>query len=271
MLSELTCVLGVDEKHLKQLAMVWPTWMRHKPELARARFVVFYDWKGDHATNADAIRQVMGAEVPDGLLVPWPEQGVVYPAGKDGKWDAAQRVKMLAGFVHVAAQHVKTDWWLKIDTDTIATNSNPWLPTEEEFTNNAIIGQKWGFTKPAFQMAGLDHWAKKFEVPTFENVRPICAQFPELVPREPEQGRISHRRIISWCAFFRTSLARTVAEDAAWTLGPGQLPGNSQDGLMWYYATRLGLGVVRKNFKSCGWLHRSTMDNVKKASVEAMK
>jgi len=50
-----------------------------------------------------------------------------------------------------------------------------------------------------------------------------------------------------------------------------QLPVSSQDGYLWYMATRGGRQVIRANMKSRGWQHWSTWGNVKKHAEEAMK
>lgn len=266
MLENVTLVLGLDKKHLEQLALVWPTWMKHKPELRECKLCCFYDWE---QISPQDIQQVI--DMP-GIAVPWPEEGVHYPEGDGSKWFEPQRVKMLSGFVHIPAKYVKTSWWLKIDTDTIATGSQPWIPKKEEFRDSSIIAQKWGFTKPADQMQKLDEWVERFQIPHLQEKQPVCERWPQLKPREPGQGRVGHSRIISWIGFFATYMTRMASDAAQWSMGPGQLPCGSQDGYLWYYASRMDhQEVKRKNFKSCGWLHRSTMKNVREAAEKAMQ
>jgi len=259
MLEKCTLVLGLDRKHLEQLAMVWPTWERYKPELRKAQLCVFYD--RDQLSIQD-LRQVIDRRA---TVIAWPPKDVEYPEGDGSKWFNQQRVKMLSGFVHVPAQYCKTPWWLKIDTDTIATGSQNWLPSEEEFASGAIIAQKWGFTKPGDQMLKLDEWAEREKPYDLQGTPPLA-----LEPR-PGSSRLSHARIISWCGFFSTAFTQAASTAAIVSCGAGQMPCGSQDGYLWYFAKRMRLPIIRKNFKSGGWLHRSSMKSVRDESIKAMR
>lgn len=264
MTIDYTTVLGVDAKHLEQLSHTWPTWIKYKPELLHKPLVVFYD-----------PTQVMPYQILEVVshlnveLIEWHNTASRYCATDQTNWkENTQRYMMLAGFVHVPAQHVKTKYWLKIDTDTIATAPGPWYDDDWFTDDPAIVAQKWGFTKPPRQMLDLDEWASKLLVSAAPNS--IVSPPLNLVPKVGA-GRVSHPRIISWCGFFNTEFTKEIAEYASSTIGPGLLPVQSQDGFMWYCAERLQRGVKRVNFKSRGWLHRSTMDNVKNESAKAME
>lgn len=257
MLEQCTLVLGLDRKHLNQLSMVWPTWMRHKPELKKAQLCVFYDRE---QISVSDIRQVIDRKA---TAVAWPPQDTEYP-DSDSKWFNPQRVKMLSGFVHVPAEHCRTPWWIKIDTDTIATKPGEWVPSQNELDYASIIAQRWGFTKPGDQMLKLDEWVEKEKPYVLQDTSPLG-----LTPR-PGSSRLSHPRIISWCGFFNTALTKAASTAAIVSCGPGKMPCGSQDGYLWYFAKRLGLPIVRKNFKSAGWLHRSTMRNIREESAKAM-
>ena len=261
-MDDYTLVCGVDRKHLRQLSMVWPTWKKHKPTLLERPMLVFFD--GEQVTDGE-VRSVV--DHPGLRTVAWPPEAVDYGESGDGKWESSQRHRMLASFVHVPPMFVRTRYWLKLDTDTIAKGMDDWIDPHWFDDDPVIVSHKWGFTKPPDQMAELDRWVEKNRerLPDLWNHPPL-----DLHP-EPGRSRLSHKRIISWCAFFDTgftNLCSNVAED---TCGRFRMPVPSQDGFMWYMATRMGLGVRRTMMKSRGWLHRSTMKNVRECSEEAMR
>ena len=198
-------------------------------------------------------------------ILPWPDPGVVFRGGND-KWSNAQRYKMLAGFVHVPAEHVDTEYWLKLDTDTVATGNDDWIDPAWFDSGPAIVSHPWGFTKPPYQMVKLDAWAEENGILfTPEGSPPLG-----LVP-DPESDRLRHKRIISWCGFFSTLMTSTASLAAERTCGKGQLPVPSQDGYLFYISKRLGLEIKRVQMKNRGWQHWSSMYNVQRASREALK
>lgn len=291
-----TLVVGVDAKHLEQLSLTYPTWIKHKPSLLQRPLLIFCD---PYQVSISDVVKVVGNH-PDYTLVEWPpKDGITYPVGT-GKFDNQQRHKMLAGFVHVPAMHVQTKYWLKIDTDTVAVgcdecdgtggavpvadnprndftcwhclgigNTDNWIDPEWFADNPSIVSHPWGFTKPADQMLQLDAWVaanSSFpEMVTLANDPPL-----EMTPK-PGWSRLKHRRIISWCAFFSTQFTQHIAAAATATCGPFQIPVPSQDGFAWYCAKRNRRGIVTPNMKSCGFQHWSTMKNIHEKSKESMR
>ncbi len=255
MFQNFTIVCGVDEKHLRQLAWVWPTWKYSKPSLLQHPMIVFYD---PVEVEREEITQVV--DHPNLSTIPWPPSGVSYGRTVEGKFGNPQRYKMLAGFVFVPARYVQTKYWLKLDTDTVATGQDDWID-EKWFENDpAIVAQPWSFTKPPDQMMVLDEWANKLSA--FFHHPPL-----NLVPEEGA-SRIGHKRIISWCGFFNTEFSRTCIS----LLGNDyQLPVPSQDGFHFYIAKRLGEKIVRKSMKSRGWEHWGTEFNVRQAVERVLK
>lgn len=249
---EFTTVIGVDQKHLEQLKLVLPTWDRFKVDVMNNPMLLFYDRE---QLTVSMINEAIPEYASKFTSVAWPPRNAYYP-GDDTKWYNAQRYKMLAGFVHIPAQFVGTKYWLKIDVDTIANGYTNWID-ERWFENDpAIVAHKWGFTKPPNQMDLLDEWAAANEIPG----EPI-----NLHPETEESSRVSHKRIISWCGFFRTDFTHKCSNYANYPY----LPVPSQDGYMFYMAKRLGYGVQRVNMKGVGWVHRSTMKGIKQAVEEA--
>ena len=110
-LADITLVLGLDAAHLEELRWTWPTWMRFTPELRAMPTLVFYDPAEIVPGDVTFLR-----EHPNLDLLPWE-----MPAAAD------QREKMITGFVHIPAREVQTPWYLKLDTDAVATGSGLWI------------------------------------------------------------------------------------------------------------------------------------------------
>lgn len=257
-----TLVIGVDARHLYQLSLVYPTWRKHKPGLMAANMVIFYDRS---EVKEEDIKRVIQR---DAALVAWPPDDVVYEGNPKDKWTNPQRAKMLSGFVHVPAMVVTTEYWLKLDTDVVATGRSDWIQGSWfDDPAPAIVCHRWGFTRPADQFLKLDAW-----VAENRSKLELLSRKPALnmVPA-PGAERISHPRIISWCGFFCTALTKYASQCARSLCGEGKLPVPSQDGYLWYCASRLKLPIIRTNMKSLGWQHWSNDENVLKYSKEAMK
>lgn len=248
-IDDYTIVVGVDSQHLKELALVYPTWVKHKPSLLKRRMKVFFD--------ESVIPQEIINAAPHPTLDwhPWPSgqygHGAVYERTVEGKWGCPQRAKMLAGYVFIPAMHVKTKYWLKLDTDTLATGHDDWVDPNWLSRRPAIVAQKWGLTKPANQMHELDDWVATYDylLPTLAKAEPL-----NLIPEEGAR-KLKHPRIISWCGFFHTQFTQDAAAFAARTEHIGHLPEPSQDGYMFYLAKRLGLLILREKMSARGWRH----------------
>ena len=232
--ADITLVLGVDAAHLEELRWVWPTWMRFKPELRQMPAIVFYD---SQQVRTEALPFLH--EHPNLRLVPWD----LPSAGN-------QRERMLTGFVHVPAHEVTTPWYLKLDTDVLATGAGDWIQQEWFDTDAAgevpvFVSAKWHYTKPRFVMDLLDHWGDGI---------PALASKPRLnLPYSSAQSKVRHPRIISWLFFGRTDWTREVA---ALTNRDGRLPYPSQDSFLFYCAKRLGCRYVREDMSAYQWAHQ---------------
>ncbi len=257
-LPEFTLVVGVDARHLRQLSWTWPTWKRHKPGLLDVPMLAFHD----RSVTCQEIRAVV--DHPNLATMPWPPVRVEVDWGSGGdKWTDPQRVKMLTGFVYCPC-FVQTPWWLKLDTDVVATGQPDWIdPAWFSDPTTAIVSAPWSFTKPADQMARLDAWAERGRV--------LFPRPPLGLTSEPGADRLRHRRIISWCGFFRRELNAMAWNWSRLTCPAWRMPVPSQDGLLWYVARRMNWGIVRPNMKRLGWQHWSTERNVMEKSAEAMR
>ena len=261
-MNDFTLVVGVDERHLRQLSWTWPTWKKNKPSLLARPMVVFFDWE---QVTAEQIRAVV--DHPNLSCVAWPPGDHKYGTEKTDKWNDPQRSKMLAGFVFVPAAVVETPYWLKLDTDVVATGQDDWIDPEWFKSDTVIVSHPWGFTRPPNQMLELDEWVYN----NLYELNSLWIHSPLNLAPKLDEDRVCHPRIISWCAFFNTRFTKICARFAKGTCPPGHLPVPSQDGYAWYVATRLGYDVLRPRMKKRGWQHWSNDRNVREKSEEAMK
>lgn len=253
-----TLVLGVDDNHVEHLRTSWPTWVKHKPSMTSMPIVVFSD--SDAAIRESLL--IIGRT--DVVVYKWPEDGVVFEGDENTKWYHPQRYKMLAGFVHVPPKVVETKYWLKLDLDVVAVGDDSWVDSQWFIGDPAIVAHPWGYTKPPDQMQILDMWATNVSTVEYcKYGRPL-----DLRPDTPSDNKVKHPRIISWCSFYNTEWCRIVSKDAEHSCGPCKLPVPSQDGYMWFHATRSSEHVVRVNMKSRGWRHCSSLSNMKKVIGE---
>jgi hypothetical protein len=160
-----------------------------------------------------------------------------------------QREKMLSGFVHVAAHEVRTPWYLKLDTDVVATGDTQWIRPEWFQPNKqgqfpVFISSIWNYSKPRYLMDLLDDWGDQI---------PELRSKPRLnLPYSSQSSLVAHSRIISWIFFGRNDWTARVAE---WLAPSGRLPFPSQDSFMYYCAKRGGEHYVRENMARLGWHH----------------
>lgn len=258
-----TTVVGVDERHLRQLSWTWPTWKKHKPSILRHPMLVFFD---SAQLTAEQVEEVV--DHPDLSVHDWPRQHTEFAGDNSDKFSDPQRHKMLAGFLHVPAAEVTTRYWLKIDTDTVATGNDDWIDTSWFAGDPAIVSHPWGFTKPPNQMILMDEWCEKHSTSYPYLWDEMVGDDAGPLNLKPAEGssRLSHKRIISWTGFFQTQFTQHIA----YQVDVNTIPVPSQDGYFWYMATRFGRGVVRANMKERGWKHQSSDRGVMQAAQEAM-
>jgi hypothetical protein len=232
-LRDITLVLGVDAGHLEELRWAWASWLQFKPEILQMPLLVFYDAEQMTPDQATFLMRH-----PAIRWVPW-----AWTGGRN------QREKMITGFVHISATEVTTPWYLKLDTDTMATREGPWL--EPAWFNPdshgrlpVFIASKWPYTKPRYAMDLLDDWGDSI---------PPLSEHPRLnLPYSSESNVIRHQRIISWFFIGNTEWTRAVYR---W-LGPEKrLPLPSQDTFLFYCAARQRQHYIRKRIGHYGWAH----------------
>lgn len=235
-IPKFTTVVGVDYMHIQEFRLVWPTWTAfHREFLENPLLIV-----ADGEQSAGWWRRQLQEFVHHGDVT------VVTHNAKD----CTQRAKMLSGLVFAPAEHLKTDWFLKIDTDVLATKGPKTWPLADWFQGEpppVFTAPGWSYTKPATLYLQLADWAK---------TKPELRDLPE-VPAQIHKplGKCYHKRIISWMMFGQTSFLRQCAALASDTMP--LLPSPSQDTYLWYCAERLGLKYNRHNMKQYGFGHSS--------------
>lgn len=249
MALDCTLVVVVDRKHHEELKHTLPTWKRNRQAVDGWPLLVVYD---RHELRESDLDWLWG---PKTELYAWP------PVGVDETLYRDQRHKMLSAFCFAPAHRVKTEWWLKIDTDAVAQPSDDPFPDESWFRGRpAMVSNPWGYTKPPDIMMRLDEWAARR--PQFVGTDPL-----NLVP-EPGSSVLSHRRIISWLMFCRTDFS-VLCSQACETFGV--MPVESQDSFFWYCAERLGFWINYVKFKRYQWEHWLRLEKIRERAMEAMR
>jgi hypothetical protein len=225
-----TIFTAVDKHHLWELNKVYFTWVEFKKEFRDSKLVIIYD--ADVLTEAD-LANYKSSRI---TLYPWKDNGLF----------SNQREKMLTALTIVPALICEDDWYLKIDTDTVALNDKQWVPWFEMLNSDScFISHPWGITGPASGVITLDAWADSNNIPG----EPIFSK------GVVENDKFKMSRIISWLFFCKTSWHKSIVHyfktPAGW-----KLPFPSQDTCLWYMAERLGNRYSRINFKAQGWDHR---------------
>ena len=151
----------------------------------------------------------------------------------------SHREEMLSAFVFGAAEHVKTDYWLKLDADSYATDDRPFIT--EEMKQYAFCGHRWGYSRPA-HIKQLDEWAKGHWK------RKLCKAKPMINEGSIDGRRFYHnvKRTISFIQLHRAKFTRFCVS----LLKEQKLPAPTQDTFMFYVANRFDphtVGIM--NFK----------------------
>lgn len=242
-----TTVVGVDDQHAAELEVVWPTWRTYRPELLAQPLLLMCDAAKSSSYWESRLRFLQHS---NRRVIRWDMHGV------------DQREKMLSALVYGPAQHVETPWYLKLDTDVVASAPLTWI-RQEWFRPDVqgrlpvFISSPWSYTKPADAIERLDEWG---------NAQPAIKDHPPLsLPRLPGANCIRHRRIISWCYFGQTEAAREAAK-----LAPDRLPVPSQDTYLWYLAFRRRQHFVTFPMHKLGWCHAAGLRRLRKLSDLAL-
>lgn len=225
-IKDMTIVTAVNPKYADRLKANLAKWMQ-TPGLKEQKFLVFVNGFGSG-------RARRWLDLPNVRVVRWD-----YPG-------ASVRETMLAAFVLGVAEHVKTDYWLKLDAD-----AKPVAPEFKwpRFRRAAVTSQKWGYTKMKGDPDATEHWFNKLDR-LYAGKRPLFKR--KLDPKA--DFKVSHRRgnpdriplrFASFCHIERTDFTRRMARACG-----NRLPIPSHDTLAWYFATLWAESVKLVNMKS---------------------
>ena len=230
---EFTTVVGVDDRYIKELAVVWPNWRRYRPEIMSNPLLFICDGDvGNKQGWEESLRKIVGDV---GFSVEtWSQKGV------------SQREKMLNALSIVPSYAVDTDWFLKIDCDSFAVDSGKWIDESWFDANPAFVASPWGYTKPPKMLADCERWSES--VPVLRDLPPVVTNIDE------SERRVRHRRIISYVYFGNTVWHRWAV---GWLSISGQmtLPCPSQDTFFSWLAAKTASPYRRVRMKSFGWRH----------------
>jgi hypothetical protein len=233
---DFTMLVAVDAPHLEELRIVWPTWVRHAPDVLAIPLLLVFD---DVSANAVWHPDLHWLHKAHGGLVTAPLSSVLPTGYSRNPATITQRERMLTGLVY-AARHITTPWFLKLDTDTLAVPEGRFWSPDWFSPDTVLAAPRWGYTKPGHWLDTLDRWA---DVSAPGNVKP---------PRVMGEKIASSPRITSYAMWGRTDFAReclTLLGDEP------RLPVPSQDTFCWFCAALLGRGVTRLRASQHCWRH----------------
>lgn len=217
--NEVTIVTACDKKYIEHLKTTLPNWIKHK-HLDNFPMIVYVN--GFRRVRRNSELDFLRA-YPNIRIIDW----------NLPKYDS-QRELMLSAFVLGAARDVKTKYWVKVDADAFATNDDPLLTPEMK--DYVICGHKWGYSF-AKHIRPLVEWANSR--PEFKDTAPDVFDESKVNGR-----RYEHQRVASYVQFHNSEFVRMAAKMVG-----DRLPIPSHDTYLWYVANRLGLPIMRHNFK----------------------
>jgi len=219
--EDVTIVTACDEKYIEFLRLTFPNWRKYK-NIDKHPVIVFV-----HGMDLDDER-LNFLKLKNVTLIPWS-----FPEAKD------HREEMLSAFVFGTAENVKTDYWLKLDADSYATNDKPLY--EEDMKKFAYCGHRWSYSRPD-HIRGLDEWAAGHWRRKLKNAGPMIKE------GRTEKNRFYHntKRTISFIQLHKLKFTKFCVS----LLRERRLPVPTQDTFMFFVCNRFDphLGGVA-NFK----------------------
>lgn len=242
--GDITLMVGVDEKHLEELKVTWPTWIKYKPEVLKMPMRVVCDGKYPKWHWEEKLEFL---DRPDVEITLWEKEA------------STQREKMLTALTY-SPESIQTPWYLKLDTDAIAVEKIDWINAEWFKDSPAFISSPWGYTKPADWIDKLDAWAATYCPCLFKKT-------PKL--NLPGEGKecVGHPRITGWCFLGNTIWTQDILK-----LVPSkELPVPSFDTFLWYCAERKQAPTRKEKFNRLGWAHISNLRRLRERAEGLLK
>jgi lipopolysaccharide biosynthesis glycosyltransferase len=237
--SDVTIVTACDEKYVEILQHTYPNWRKYK-NIDKYQVMVFVNGMDLNDERLDFLK------LPNVKLIPWKMENA-----------ESHREEMLSAFVFGVAENVKTDYWMKLDADSYATNYVPLI--DEDMKRYAFCGHKWSYSK-VDHIKKLDEWAKKHGQRKLRKAKPMITE------GRIDGSRFFHNvgRTISYVQLHKTRFTRFCVK----LLSERKLPAPTQDTYMFYIGNRFDPSCVgRKNFKK----HYGFTQGNGRAGVDAIK
>ena len=219
--QDVTIVTACDEYYVDILRETFANWRKYK-KIDEHPVIVFVHGMPLNDPRLDFLC------LPNVKMIPWSMDNV-----------ETHREEMLSAFVFGAAEHVQTDYWLKLDADSYATDDRPFI--DDSMKKFAFCGHKWGYSRPSHIQA-LDAWAKGHWKPKLKRATPM------LLEGEIKGNRFYHKtkRTISFIQLHKLKFTKFCVK----LLKERRLPAPTQDTFMFFVANRFNPETVgRKNFK----------------------
>ncbi len=232
-----TTTIAIDMQHMGEFRLASQTWRKNRVEMWKNPLIVF----ADVGTSGES----------QGWWLRWLRRACDHPqisvVGVHDVPGSTQRHRMLSSLVYGPAAHVATDWFIKIDCDTLALKppASGWVHPNwfQEKEPYEYVTASWNYTRGKEMWANLLQWAET--VPQFAG----APEAPGFL--DPIKDHVRHPRIISYVMFTRTRFVREVV-----ALHPGPLmPIPSQDTFLWYCGVRLQKRYAGVRMKKFGWHH----------------
>jgi hypothetical protein len=209
--DKLTIVSAISPNMVYALKANFPTWQA-KSQFAGVPIIIFHNGFENPEKDLDFV-----LKVPNARLIHW-----TMP-----KYDSIREL-MISAFVLGSAEHVKTEYFLKLDADSYFSGREDVF--DQSHFDNVLCGHRWGVSR-LIMLQNLDFWAAKIGLPGKAFLS------PEDSARVCDWNvKFKHPRIISWICLHQTKFVKQVAE-----LTGNRLPVPSHDTLLWYMAWRLDL------------------------------
>ena len=245
--SDTTIVTATDSYYVDILRYTFTNWVKYK-HIDKNPVIVFVNGMELTDTRLDFLR------LPNVQLIPWNENCM-------DKVDS-HRELMLSAFVFGAADHVQTEYWVKLDADSYATNSKPLIT--ENMKNYSIFSHKWGYSRPD-HVRKLDEWSKTCWHKKFKGSKPMMEQ------GRVEGNRFYHntKRFISYVCFQKTRFTRYCVK----LLNTRRLPSPSQDTFAYYCIQKLkpeamGIGNFKRDYGFTQGRGKLGAENIKRCVEE---
>lgn len=225
--SDITIVTAIDEQYLPILQVSFPNWRKYK-NIDNNPVIIFVNGIELTDSRLDFLR------LPNVRLINWDESCM-------DKVDS-HRELMLSAFVFGSADYVKTEYWLKLDADSYATDNRPFVT--DAMKQYSIFSHKWGYSKVE-HVKQWDMWRSSCWHKKIKDSNPIIEQ------GYIEGHRFYHnkKRIISFICFQKTRFTRYCVK----LLNTRRLPCPSQDSFAFFCIQCLkpeamGLGNFKRDY-----------------------